>query len=361
MSFKSKVILCILLSNLEGWTSYQKTILSYIKEGTTALSAALKELEEFGYLLRLRYQERKTKKFVGSFWAYTNTPFKFNTDDHLKRLIAADLELTSTSSAKYREMYISQATTGFSTTGSATSGKPKPNYINNKRFKYSKRFKKFWKLYDKKVGHKRKAFDYFEALSEKQQKEVLKIVPKWIATIGKDKNYRPYPTSFLFQKRYNDEIPKVSNLKQYKNGHVNKAAKSKAIEVPAIDIIRKRTGGYYRIVIKTHDQLFDKSDPNFRNRVDFSKSEGAVAICDLEDDIKDFRKYKYSIVKKYNNQIKSASIITSDYVSWLRQKDQKWIDNISVKLFDTDHTLFKRFVKQQSSNEGRNILTGQYN
>ena len=86
LSCKAKTILCILLSNKEGWKSYQSTIEKMLKEGADAIASALKELEQFGYLQRNKYRNIKTKVWVGSFWAYTDTPFIFDTEEHLQIL-----------------------------------------------------------------------------------------------------------------------------------------------------------------------------------------------------------------------------------------------------------------------------------
>lgn len=348
MSLKAKGLLGLLLGNTEGWVSYQKTLLTYIKESKDALLTGLQELETFGYLIRLQYQSVTTGRKSGSFWSYTNTPYHFNLASHFEKMTLAGYELTPSSASKYRDMYKMSSGVGFSGVGKHAS-----NNNNIKKNIKNKKFEKFWILYDKKLGHKSKAAKYFNDLSTKEQKTILKVLPAWLKTIGKNKMYRPYPTSFLYQRRWEDDI------KEHMNGHTHKSAKSKEIQIPPIDIIRKRTGGYYRIVKKTHDQLFDKDFHNFIDKIEFSSSDGAVALCDLEDGIKRIRKDKVKIVRKYNDQIKSPSIVVSEYVWWLKQQD--WLDNISVKLFTSDHKLFKRFVKQESNNNGRNILTGGYN
>lgn len=72
VSFKAKGLLALLLSNKDGWESTMQGLLSYTKEGKSAIQSALKELEEWGYLKRIEYRSTETKRYVGTLWAYTD-------------------------------------------------------------------------------------------------------------------------------------------------------------------------------------------------------------------------------------------------------------------------------------------------
>ena len=86
ISGKAKALLCLLLSNKDGWKSYFTTIKQMMKEGDSALRSSVNELEEHQYLLRIRYKNKQTKQFAGSFWAYTDTQGEFNLSEHLEAL-----------------------------------------------------------------------------------------------------------------------------------------------------------------------------------------------------------------------------------------------------------------------------------
>jgi hypothetical protein len=77
ISSKAKIVLSILLSNKEGWTSYICIIQSSMKEGETSIANGIKELQDAGYLMKIRYRDSKTKQVKGSFWAYTDVAFNF--------------------------------------------------------------------------------------------------------------------------------------------------------------------------------------------------------------------------------------------------------------------------------------------
>jgi len=81
ISAKAKTILCILLSNKEGWKSHKTAINNQMKEGITAIEKALTELEQHGYLARVQVRNKINKRRIGSFWAYTDIPGQFNLDE----------------------------------------------------------------------------------------------------------------------------------------------------------------------------------------------------------------------------------------------------------------------------------------
>ena len=86
ISAKAKTLLAILLSNKEGWKTYRTSLQKVMKEGLSAIDGGLRELENFGYLARIRYRKKTTKEWVGSIWAYADIPYHFNLEE-LKPLL----------------------------------------------------------------------------------------------------------------------------------------------------------------------------------------------------------------------------------------------------------------------------------
>jgi hypothetical protein len=70
MSWKAKGILTLILSNKQGWFSFKKTIQKYGTDGVLSIESGLRELEQNGYLIRLRYRKAgdPTKRIQGSTW-----------------------------------------------------------------------------------------------------------------------------------------------------------------------------------------------------------------------------------------------------------------------------------------------------
>ena len=59
MSLKAKGLLCLMLSLPDNWDYSVEGLVSICKESKTVIKSALKELETFGYLIRIRIQDEK--------------------------------------------------------------------------------------------------------------------------------------------------------------------------------------------------------------------------------------------------------------------------------------------------------------
>jgi len=65
-------------------------------------------------------------------------------------------------------------------------------------------FDSFWELYGKKVGAKSKCSKKWEKLSLAVKKQIMETLPKFLAGI-KDKQFQPFPETYLNQERWKDE------------------------------------------------------------------------------------------------------------------------------------------------------------
>ncbi len=100
LSFKAKGILTTLLSNRSGkWISYLKTLQNLGTEGLDAINSGIKELEKFGYLIRVHYVDKETKRRRGSFWAYTDTVGHFEMEQQMDVLEENGMEIQSGNAA----------------------------------------------------------------------------------------------------------------------------------------------------------------------------------------------------------------------------------------------------------------------
>lgn len=83
-------------------------------------------------------------------------------------------------------------------------------------------FENFWCLYGKKVGDKAKVNKKWDTLSVATQKKILEILPDWKSQYT-DKQFQPFPETFLNQKRWNDEIDttKISSNATTNTGNQN--------------------------------------------------------------------------------------------------------------------------------------------
>jgi len=66
-------------------------------------------------------------------------------------------------------------------------------------------FSLFWNLYNKKVGDKKKCQKKWDNLSIEVQQNILDSLPKFTKQFT-DKQFQPFPETYLNQERWNDEI-----------------------------------------------------------------------------------------------------------------------------------------------------------
>ncbi len=77
-------------------------------------------------------------------------------------------------------------------------------------------FDSFWNLYNKKVGDKKKSEIKWKKLKDEERKKIIDTLPLFLNSIT-DKQYQPFPETYLNNKRWNDEIIENinSNKKHY--------------------------------------------------------------------------------------------------------------------------------------------------
>lgn len=63
----------------------------------------------------------------------------------------------------------------------------------------------FWDSYDKKVGDKKSCITKWQKLKDEERETIIKILPEF-KTQFSDKQFQPFPATFLNQERWNDEI-----------------------------------------------------------------------------------------------------------------------------------------------------------
>lgn len=185
ISSKAKTIISILLSNQTGWTSYIDSLKQMMLEKKDSIQGALRELETLGYLKRIKYRDHESKKWKGSFWAYTDSPNKFDITEQIAFLKKQNMEIISLNESA-EEITI----TGFPIAGFPRAGKSASNKINNKNkskinksiFAYAhdqkirtNQFELFWKLYPKKVN-KGYALNSWGKLTSKKEAPTWKQV-----------------------------------------------------------------------------------------------------------------------------------------------------------------------------------------
>lgn len=133
ISAKAKTVLSICLSNKDGWKSSIKGLSNFMREGETAITNAIGELQQSRYLKRIRYRRQDTKKVVGSFWAVTDQPGCFDLQDTIAELDAHDLEMMPCDVPETAYTSKESHTHGNHTYGNHTYGNHRLKRLNNKK------------------------------------------------------------------------------------------------------------------------------------------------------------------------------------------------------------------------------------
>ncbi len=147
---KSKAILCLLLSNRSGWHSWISTIEKMMAEKRDAIESGLRELEAHGYLKRVKFRDAKTKKWIGSFWAYTDSPNQLDISEHLAELERNGLEVPGMTNHPNDKEKPDPAFPGMAEPGMAEPDLANPHLkiLKNKNTKYRKdQFGEFLELF----------------------------------------------------------------------------------------------------------------------------------------------------------------------------------------------------------------------
>jgi len=223
ISAKAKTILTILLSNKEGWHSCISYLLKMMKEGKAAIQAGVQELEENKYLLRIRYRCKKTKVWQGSFWAYTDSPGKFQIEEHLLFLDKKGLEikLTDTPEPDYPDMAYPDMENQPIIISIYNNTKEKnilpPEEEVSTKYITPNLFNLFWKLYPRKVD-KGKVSTIWNNLCKKGNKRPLWLdIRKAIHLQKKSERWQnpifiPLPATWLNQSRWIDDPEEMKNF-----------------------------------------------------------------------------------------------------------------------------------------------------
>ena len=87
------------------------------------------------------------------------------------------------------------------------NAKPNENLIENENEddNINIDFNVFWNIYNKKVGAKSKCEKKWNNLKDETRQKIIDTLPAFIASI-RDKQFQPFPETYLNQERWNDEI-----------------------------------------------------------------------------------------------------------------------------------------------------------
>jgi len=90
------------------------------------------------------------------------------------------------------------------------------NKTNKLKKEYTTEFEKFWDMYPVKTG-KEKCFEKWDKLDSNDKNRIIETLPSFKSYKPFDTYSYPYPLTYLNQKRWNDELPQISQVSKSEN------------------------------------------------------------------------------------------------------------------------------------------------
>lgn len=363
LTLKAKGLLCLLLSNKEGWRSHLKTLIKMSKDGRDSIQSGLNELEDTGYLIRIKYRDITTKKFGGVLWAYTDIPNQFFAHEQLEYLKTLGFEPQP----------------GFPVPVFPAPGNPPLKILNNKNINILEEDSKeapdklpkikrakyitpelfdlvFWSNYPKKTDEG-KAKSKWNEICRLKSWEKDKPTIKQIKTALKEQKksdrwkkskYIPLPTTWLNNMRWLDD---PSQMISYSN------TQQEPSQSPTSYINPTKIIGKFFFMDPKYAHTFYKNYYQAAKELlgTKNKKNSSLTASNLVEVYKYINKYQNDIAARKGAP--SPGKLIDDYIFWL--SNQNWISNITPKSFSIQNSLFEQFKNKKSKEMGFDIITGQ--
>lgn len=373
LSWKAKGILLTLLRNKQGWRSHLSGLLKKTSDGRDSTKSGLRELEEQGYLLRITYRDKKTKRFKGKFWSYTDVKghFWLDTVDQVCEEHNLEIDLTIPKTEN--------PSTGFS----SAENPPLIILSNNNTINNS--------LSDQKWsdGTSEKNKDSFGEDPPKKEKKP--------SSKERSKKYLPvarYLSKIINQTKNITHTPK--QLESWSN-EIRRMVEDHSIDLGRIKTVLKwyshNVGGQYVPVVESGASLRSKfirleasmerngysspaeptEDVQFKDVLPEGKAERfyndvfepAIKLTKIDKSRyselgnKLLKLYKYleqHRTERAGQYAPSSFQLLQRYMEWITEPDQSWYSEYSPKMFSTESVAFKQYIKFEEQSWGVDIL-----
>lgn len=326
LSCKAKGLLCILLSNRQGWQTHVQTLQNLSTDGRDGIASGLRELEEHNYLRRVRYRDPATKQWTGTLWAYTDTPGEFNYAAHPE--LSPQEELDPQTEKPLPE--------------TPRTENPPVNNINIKKTKES--------------IHSRAHEEYEEFMSQ---------LPKaW----DQNKDFKIVLNNFI---RHRHEKHKPLTHQAIKA--LTNKLKSYPVDI-ARDALHKSiesgwTGVFPESVKdstpsqRQPDQILEQHpalQPIYTEALatlTVAHNGDAQRLAHRLVEMHRFITTHQSPEVRTNRQVPTPVMLMRDYAEWLGE--QQWMDSVTPNTYDPGGRSFTRFLRDTCDSTGLNVFTGE--
>ena len=201
MSLKAKGLLSLMLSLPKDWDYSINGLVAISKENETSINSALKELKEFGYLKVTKVLPCKANNGKFNYiYDIFEKPIKKS-----QALENQEVEIQGVENLGV-EIQALENQGQLNTNNKIKNNKIKNNNIICSNAK-KEMFESFWNEYPKKVNKKNaeKSFMKIKNLDDELFKKIITKLEEH-KKIWKDKQFIPYPSTWLNGERWNDEL-----------------------------------------------------------------------------------------------------------------------------------------------------------
>ena len=346
-----------------GDSTNPNNIRNFLIEGYTKYRTICSELEKKGYLLRIRYNNSPAV-CAGSTWFFTDSAFCFDADS-IKELIIGNGfllpikerkilrtldELWGLRKPESEDMIIILKYNHISIKGFIKKNKEKK--ILNDIYT----FDQFWDDYGKKMGGKDRPERTFNRLSDKDKLNLKKSLPKWIEKVAPNKKFRPYPSTFLNNRRWEDDLEDLGDIEP-KNNYPQKNNKRTNDPIEWLKGAANKAHVAPKQLIQVYNSVFGDE---LKDRVSITNdNQLAHKIVELIETIKSNRPKNVYNVTAHSQSIGTPVGLVGEFIWWLQK--ESWIKNINENTFNFESKLFARFLKDRSTEIGVNVITGRLN
>lgn len=173
--------------------------------------------EEAGILIKhiFAYVNDENPIFEDRFLDMAFKPIKMQ----LKRDLVKYEAVKERNSVNARKRWDAVASSGMQEVPNSTKNADKDKVIDTGKDKVidtdiNISFESFWNMYNKKVGDKKKSENKWRKLKDSERQKIIDTLPMFLSSI-KDKQFQPFPETYLNNNRWNDELTKDSLKKEY--------------------------------------------------------------------------------------------------------------------------------------------------
>ncbi|MDD5511468.1 MAG: hypothetical protein PHI12_11770 [Dehalococcoidales bacterium] len=333
-----------------------------------AIRAGIKELEDYGYLVRYRYRKKDTKKYAGMVWVCSDYPETLDIQEVLDVLDGYGCEILPETTAINGSNRIVKANAGADNTNN--------NNVKNNKHKSSNKatlratdkrdrkitvsmFEQFWSIYPNKTDKGKAKTKWQQICTRKTDRDSIPLWSQIEKAINEQKKtdrwskhgYIPLPTTWLNQQRWLDDPAMMADFEdtpsmQKVSGDPRKIARRYLQSRDMTDIFMRKSHQPAMNLFRAHNRDLD---------------EGVVATVLIKfcEQIKTVQDENIPKTSEFYQFSPHPLTVIEGYIEFLEEQSS-WMDSLSLAVFDITSAIFSQYRSKlkRLDTYNRDPLTG---